>query len=465
MQRLITPLCIVLSSVSTCSLLPACSSGTEQAANERRVYYPEMNDSTAMSAVFPTRQVDTTYLGAGPNVGEIADIQTRWAWKADNLDSLRARYPDATTIRSTASPIPVYYELGKVSRSPSKYEVGYVGELPRPPHPAQGELGPNSGLATFLKDNKGWYLASNVYNTLATGKGASAVEAKSENANERFFTLHWSEETHIGGDMMCDNQAYKNLTFYGSSIMEVPRGQVWVPVAGKSKPSAKSILYTWVQIESNDENTNNPCYFGTLRKLPENLSKNVALAKDEFHKYYGGAKLRFWGQTPYNEITMLVMGPGPIPSNNAAAPDAPEPAPQQPVATVPAREIQTDAEQGMQKSSATPARSAGAAAALPGLFGAPGETHEFAGNVGKMKAHYSLRMDNSQGLTGSYYYDSKPAKVYALEGKLQEGGNLVLSEYTGNTKTATCALNLSGGCYTGQMRNTDGRSFNMNICK
>jgi hypothetical protein len=82
-----------------------------------------------------------------------------------------------------------------------------------------------------------------------------------------------------------------------------------------------------------------------------------------------------------------------------------------------------------------------------------------------LAATYSLKLDNRQVVSGSYYYTKKPAQGYALEGKLNEDGTMTLTEYDGDEQTATCTLKLSGNCYSGRMNNTDGRSFNMTICK
>lgn len=298
-------------------ILSACTSTVEGEKNTGRVHYTKMSGGIAMPAIFPLTIVDTTYYNSGSIKGEIEAIEIHWAWRAPTLDSLRARYPDASISGSMTTSIPVYYYIGDITESPSTYKISYQAVLPKYPHEANGELGPNSGTATFLKDEKGWYLASNVYNELSVKKSSTPTSAKteSESVDERLFTLRWSNETHLSTSMQCMTQGTKNLTSYGSTIFEVPNGQVWVPIEGESKESADASSYTLVKIDADDGNANSACYLGELREIPNNPNKNVERAKDEFHKYYGGTKVRFWGFRPYNEITILVKGPGPLPND------------------------------------------------------------------------------------------------------------------------------------------------------
>ena len=436
-------------------MLSACSSTPEQANVDNRVYYPTMNDSIAMAAVFKTTVMDTTYLGAGPNAGQVDEVKPRWAWKALNLDSLKVRYPEAQVEGSTSEPIVVYYspvDNALATQGTEKYELNYTAELPFFQQD-RVNLGENEGIATFLKNEKGWYLMNNIPNTYAREQRESASKADKSAENERLVTLNWSNESRPGNSMACASRSYKTQTIYGSNILEVPKGQVWVPVAGKSKLRPDSQVFFDVQIEADDETSNSTCYFGALRYLPENKTKNVARAKDEFHKYYAGTKLRLWGRLQSNEVTMLIIGPGPLPKGATTAA-------KQAVATsyVPTPE---PVQNKTQNTSAEEEFNL----EMFGLFGDIGKTQEFTGKVGNLSATYSLKLDNQLGVTGSYFYTNKPAKGYALEGKLIEGGTMTLTEYDGDEETATCTLKLSGNCYTGRMQNTDGRSFPMSICK
>ena len=468
MNKILTPYFVA----TTTMLLSACSSSPENVATDNTVYYPQMNDSIAMGAVFPKTLMDTTYLGAGPNAGEIAEITPRWGWKAANLDTLQARYPEAKMEDAGSSPITVYYELGgNEYKSEKTYKVGYYAKLPGALE-EQGDLGHAEGEATFEFDKKGWHLTNNVYNVKVAEQreaikkakkeaGASAANKGTESANERLVTINWLKETSIGGSQLCASQAYKRLTFSGSNIMEIPSGQTWLPVNGNSWPFANSALSANIKIEADDDQSNRlPCYFGALRELPENRKKNIALAKDEFHKYYGGTKIRFWGQGKINQVTLLVIGPGPLPAGavnastgggvgtmvSTVATSAQNPEP---------RQEQSDALASTEKFDP----------AIFGLFGDAGVTLDFNGNVGNLAARYNLHLGNNQIIEGTYYYIKKPAKKYNLEGKLNDDGTMTLKEYTGDQETATCSLKLSGSCYTGRMQNTDGRSFNMTVCR
>jgi hypothetical protein len=295
-----------------------CSSTPEQAATDNKVYYQTLNDSIAMTAVFKSVVMDTTYLGAGPNAGEVSSVEARWAWKAPSVDSLKVRYPEAQVEVTGAAPITVYYMPQNSSKAEAKYELNYSAELPSLQQ-AQGDLGTNGGVATFLKNEKGWYLMNNIYNTYAREQREAATKAAKESGNERLVTLSWSADTRLSGGMACAQRSYKDQTFYGSRIMEVPKGQTWIPVEGKSKLRPDSRVFFDVQVEADDESPSSGCYFGSLRYLPENKTKNVARAKDEFHKYYEGTKLRLWGRLQSNEVTMLVIGPGALPSGAVAA--------------------------------------------------------------------------------------------------------------------------------------------------
>ena len=166
---------------SSAFFISACSSTPEKAATvgaaDGKVYYPQMSDSIAMTAIFKSRLMDTTYLGAGPQAGQIDEITAHWGWRAANLDSLKERYPKALLDQEIAGPIPVYYTIGNVRETEKKFDVAYTAALPDSPQ-FRGDLDDNKGAAQFLKNEKGWYLAGNVYNTLAAEQRKDVIRIK-----------------------------------------------------------------------------------------------------------------------------------------------------------------------------------------------------------------------------------------------------------------------------------------------
>lgn len=144
--------------------LLSCSSqsSSEQVAKHNgRVYLPSLNDSTAMSTVFKL-VMDTTYLGIGPNSGQIDDIAPRWLWEA-KFDSVIARYPMADISDPGKEAIRVFYTVEHSSKSDSLFNVEYTAEIAEM-QKSEGTLGNNTGAATFRKDAQGWYLISNTHN-------------------------------------------------------------------------------------------------------------------------------------------------------------------------------------------------------------------------------------------------------------------------------------------------------------
>jgi hypothetical protein len=89
----------------------------------------------------------------------------------------------------------------------------------------------------------------------------------------------------------------------------------------------------------------------------------------------------------------------------------------------------------------------------------------FTGSVGKLKANYILAWNADGSLNGTYFYPTRPNVIYAIKGKDLGNGNIELTEYTEGIISANCYLSLNGNCYTGQMKNTDGRQFKMVMCK
>ena len=89
----------------------------------------------------------------------------------------------------------------------------------------------------------------------------------------------------------------------------------------------------------------------------------------------------------------------------------------------------------------------------------------FTGSVGKLKANYSVSWNANGLLNGTYSYPTRPNVIYVLTGKDLGNGNIELTEYTGSSISANCYLSLNGNCYSGQMKNIDGRQFKMVMCK
>ncbi len=88
------------------------------------------------------------------------------------------------------------------------------------------------------------------------------------------------------------------------------------------------------------------------------------------------------------------------------------------------------------------------------------------GTVGKMQAVFTLTFNtNGNTVTGTYYNNAKPQKIYDLRGSIN-GNSLQLNEYTNGILSAKCVLEAyDHGCYSGTMYNTDGRTFPMQFCE
>ena len=140
----------------------------------------------------------------------------------------------------------------------------------------------------------------------AAVKGQTTSEESHQTSAGRQFVVHWSKRLPRYTTQSCDTRFYQNQTLYFSETMTVPQGKVWIPLYGMSCPSENSSYYSPVQIESDEQSSQNGCYFGTLYKLPDNNNqKNTDRALHEFKRFYGGTKVKFWGFVAYNEITML----------------------------------------------------------------------------------------------------------------------------------------------------------------
>ena len=90
----------------------------------------------------------------------------------------------------------------------------------------------------------------------------------------------------------------------------------------------------------------------------------------------------------------------------------------------------------------------------------------FRGNVGKLKANFELTFDlTNNKVEGSYNYPDRKGITYRLTGTYTSSG-MELTERTGNEVTASCSLQTTNdNCYAGSMNNTNGRQFEMNLCK
>jgi len=90
---------------------------------------------------------------------------------------------------------------------------------------------------------------------------------------------------------------------------------------------------------------------------------------------------------------------------------------------------------------------------------------EYRGKVGKLDAVFDIDWGGDETVSGSYYYPSRKAVIYILRGEFADNGKLVLREYTNGTVTAILTLSESGRQdifrWSGKMRNTDGREFDM----
>ena len=295
--------------------LASCSPNTKKTAGADRVYYPALNDSIAMSIVLgkpipADAQYQATY--GSPYV---------WVWKAPNGDSLRGRYPKAELAGGATGSIPVYYGVGNSMKLDTLFRLDYDGFIPESA-PVHGNLRSEGAVALFAKSSKGWWLKSNVFTAAPSGTSSPKAgpsdrpeDASATAPSERLVLIPWTKETNIDNDMRCYTQATRNLTLAGSRIMQVPEGQMWIPLKGESAPSANSRQTARIKIESDDEEPENDCYFGVLRPLSNLKRFDSQQVKEESRKYHSGTKIRFWGEYRVNAVMVLVIGAGPLPDN------------------------------------------------------------------------------------------------------------------------------------------------------
>lgn len=92
------------------------------------------------------------------------------------------------------------------------------------------------------------------------------------------------------------------------------------------------------------------------------------------------------------------------------------------------------------------------------------QTH-YTGNVGNLVAKFDLDIDhNTNTISGTYYYPKRKGIIYSLVGNIT-GTKIELTEYTNEKVSAKCNLSLTtNACYSGVMKNTDGKVFDMNLC-
>ncbi len=102
-----------------------------------------------------------------------------------------------------------------------------------------------------------------------------------------------------------------------------------------------------------------------------------------------------------------------------------------------------------------------------------GQEQYYEGNVGKLPAHFTLKWETDNQVSGVYSQASNSSfsrmgvDVYQLTGSNPSNGQLVLNEFTNGTQTATIKLSKSiqgqTVSWNGTMYNTDGRTFPVSI--
>ena len=135
---------------------------------------------------------------------------------------------------------------------------------------------------------------------------ASTNDEVQQTPDGKKIVIRWAEgKTGMPSSQPCIALEYRNMTACGTEIMTVPQGKVWIPLYGLSCRTEDCDGGWTIKIESDEENSSTGCYFGTLYELPTNFQKNTQRALHEFKRFYGGTKVRFWGFTKFNQITIL----------------------------------------------------------------------------------------------------------------------------------------------------------------
>ena len=91
----------------------------------------------------------------------------------------------------------------------------------------------------------------------------------------------------------------------------------------------------------------------------------------------------------------------------------------------------------------------------------------YEGHVGKLKAVFKIEWGGDKSVGGTYWYPSRKGVVYTLDGEFGADGKLILREYTGGKLTAVLTLSDAGRGgkirWSGKMKNTDGREFEVSF--
>lgn len=125
---------------------------------------------------------------------------------------------------------------------------------------------------------------------------------------ERLFTVTWDqpEGNRIYAQASyCHHPVLNNNAFYGSEILTVPPGKMWIPVFGRSKLSATAPIYRSIRIEADGDGNPPPCFFGSFYILPNNPDEDVAEARQLHKRLRAGTRVRFWGDNKENYVKVL----------------------------------------------------------------------------------------------------------------------------------------------------------------
>jgi hypothetical protein len=85
------------------------------------------------------------------------------------------------------------------------------------------------------------------------------------------------------------------------------------------------------------------------------------------------------------------------------------------------------------------------------------------GQVGDQAVTYALDWQPNGELSGTYYYNQQPNKLYRLTGAMTASGELHLLEMTRGRQSGRCILQRQGDSYIGQMVDTEGNQRSMTL--
>ena len=122
-----------------------------------------MNDSVAMAAFCTGKRVAVSFLGAGPNAGDTASVDTTWTWKATTAQ-IKKRYSKAT-LGGADNLTNVDYSILNTLKTDSLYIVAYLGSVST--QETSGDIGSGLGIISFAKRNGTWAVLNNNFNVLA----------------------------------------------------------------------------------------------------------------------------------------------------------------------------------------------------------------------------------------------------------------------------------------------------------